>query len=110
MAIGKVKGIHSWQAGKMGWLLADDRPKDTDLVPAGVHWDEWLGVAPERPFKKTIYHSFNWRGFLELLERATWRLRLPHPRPGVRRSASRLHSRSRRKVRCRAGSGTSNRW
>jgi predicted dehydrogenase len=61
--IGKVKEVHSWQSGKMGWLLADDRPKDTDPVPAGVHWNEWLGVAPERPFKKTIYHSFNWRGW-----------------------------------------------
>ncbi|MGL4550127.1 MAG: Gfo/Idh/MocA family protein [Gemmataceae bacterium] len=62
-AIGKVKEVHSWQAGAMPWLMADDRPAGADPVPAGVHWDGWLGVAPERPFKKTIYHSFNWRGW-----------------------------------------------
>ncbi|MCE9565595.1 MAG: Gfo/Idh/MocA family oxidoreductase [Planctomycetes bacterium] len=61
--IGKVKEVHSWQAGKMGWLLADDRPKDADPVPEKVHWDNWLGVAPERPYKAKLYHSFNWRGW-----------------------------------------------
>lgn len=61
--IGKVKEVHSWQAGKMGWLLADDRPKDADPVPEKVHWNDWLGVAPERPYKKSLYHSFNWRGW-----------------------------------------------
>ncbi len=62
-AIGKVKEVHSWQAGKMGWMLANDRPKDTDPVPEKLHWDEWLGVAPERPYKRSLYHSFNWRAW-----------------------------------------------
>jgi predicted dehydrogenase len=61
--IGKVKEVHSWQTGKMGWILADDRPKDADPVPETVHWNNWLGVAPERPFKKSLYHSFNWRAW-----------------------------------------------
>jgi hypothetical protein len=61
--IGKVKEVHSWQAGRMQWMLADDRPKDADPVPETVHWDEWLGVAPERPYKKSLYHSFNWRAW-----------------------------------------------
>ncbi len=61
--IGKVKEVHSWQSGGLGWLLAEDRPKDEDPVPAGVHWDLWLGVAPSRPYKKRLYHSFNWRGW-----------------------------------------------
>ena len=59
--IGKVKEVFSWQAGTPGWRLAADRPAGSDPVPAGVHWDSWLGVAPQRPFKKTIYHAFNWR-------------------------------------------------
>jgi predicted dehydrogenase len=62
-AIGKVKEVHSWQAGKMGWLLVNDRPDGADPVPETLHWDEWLGVAPERPYKKQIYHSFNWRAW-----------------------------------------------
>jgi len=59
--IGKVKEVFSWQAGKPSWRLADDRPKGKDPIPEGVHWDSWLGVAPKRPFKETIYHAFNWR-------------------------------------------------
>jgi predicted dehydrogenase len=61
--IGRVKEVHSWQTGAMGWLLVPDRPAGADPVPAGVHWDEWLGVAPARPFKEKIYHSFNWRAW-----------------------------------------------
>lgn len=61
--IGKVKEVHSWQAGKMFWILVDDRPPGADPIPAGVHWDNWLGVAPERPYKAKIYHSFNWRAW-----------------------------------------------
>lgn len=61
--IGKVKEVHSWQSGKMGWMLVDDRPAGEDPLPQTVHWDEWLGVAPTRPFKNSIYHSFNWRAW-----------------------------------------------
>src|SRR5262249_61160826 len=28
-----------------------------------LNWNAWLGVAPERPYKEGIYHSFNWRGW-----------------------------------------------
>ena len=62
-AIGKVKEVYSWQSGAMGWMFSDDRPAGEDPVPAAVHWDEWLGVAPPRPFKNKIYHSFNWRAW-----------------------------------------------
>jgi predicted dehydrogenase len=64
-AIGKVKEVHSWQAGRMQWMLVDDRPSGTDEIPKTVHWDEWLGVANERPYKTKIYHSFNWRAWQE---------------------------------------------
>ncbi len=62
-AIGKVKEVHSWQSGKLSWILADDRPEGSDPIPAQVHWDDWLGVAPVRPFKAKLYHSFNWRAW-----------------------------------------------
>jgi predicted dehydrogenase len=62
-AIGKAKEVHSWQSGKMGWMLVDDRPEGADTREESVHWDEWLGVAPVRPFKQKIYHSFNWRAW-----------------------------------------------
>ncbi len=61
--IGKVKEVHSWQAGTMRWMLVDDRPAGADPIPKEVHWDNWLGVAPERPYKTEIYHPFNWRAW-----------------------------------------------
>lgn len=62
-AIGKVRVVHSWQSGPMGWLIEADRPPGEDALPAGLHWDEWLGVAPARPYKTRIYHPFNWRAW-----------------------------------------------
>jgi len=62
--IGKIKEVHSWQAGALGWLLTDDRPAGMDPVPSTLNnWDEWLGVAPERPYKERVYHPFNWRAW-----------------------------------------------
>jgi predicted dehydrogenase len=61
--IGKVREVHSWQSGKLGWMLVDDRPPGSEPVPDTLHWDEWLGVAPDRPYLPKIYHSFNWRAW-----------------------------------------------
>ncbi len=61
--IGRVKEVHSWQSGPMRWMLAGDRPAGSDPVPQTLHWDDWLGVAPGRPYKKNLYHSFNWRAW-----------------------------------------------
>lgn len=61
--IGKVKEVHSWQSGSPSWRIRADRPEGSDPVPATVHWDEWLGTAPERPYQNTIYHPFNWRNW-----------------------------------------------
>lgn len=62
-AIGKVKEVHSWQAGGMDWLVSENRPAGLDPVPKTLNWDMWLGVAPERPFKKGLYHPWNWRAW-----------------------------------------------
>ena len=62
-AIGKVKEVHAWQPGAMGWRKVDDRPEGTADVPPTVHWDQWLGVAPTRPYLPEIYHPFNWRAW-----------------------------------------------
>lgn len=61
--IGKVREVHSWQSTNMGWLLSPDRPKGADPVPKTLEWDLWLGVAPERPYKRDVYHPFNWRAW-----------------------------------------------
>jgi predicted dehydrogenase len=61
--IGKVKEVYSWQSGTPRWPRALDRPAGSDPLPETVNWDLWLGVAPERPYKKEIYHPFAWRGW-----------------------------------------------
>ncbi len=62
-AIGPVTEVHVWtnrpiwpQAPK---LTKRPAPKP---VPPHVHWDLWLGPAPERPYADG-YHPFSWRGF-----------------------------------------------
>ena len=62
-AIGKVNRVYSWQAGTPTWPRAIDRPAGSDPVPKTLMWNNWLGVAPERPYKASIYHPFNWRGW-----------------------------------------------
>jgi hypothetical protein len=56
------------------WPQAPDvtaRPEPM-APPKHLHWDLWLGPAPERPYaeykdssnkKKGAYHTFNWRGW-----------------------------------------------
>jgi hypothetical protein len=61
--IGKVKAVHSWQAGSPRWPRNIERPAGRDPVPGHVRWDLWQGVAPRRPYKKDLYHPFRWRGW-----------------------------------------------
>jgi predicted dehydrogenase len=58
--LGTVKEVHVW-TNRPIWPQGIDRPAPTE-VPAHVHWDLWLGPAPERPYSKG-YHPFGWRGF-----------------------------------------------
>ncbi len=57
-AIGPVREVHVW-LGSAKWA-GGERPTDTPPVPAGLHWDTWLGPAPERPYHPT-YLPANWR-------------------------------------------------
>src|SRR5437667_966709 len=46
-AIGPVHEAHVWVSRAWG---DGDRPKESEPVPPYLHWDLWLGPAPERPF------------------------------------------------------------
>ena len=70
-AIGNVKDVHVWTNRPFKyWKQSPDlvsRPKEAN-VPKTVHWNEWLGAAPERPYAvnsdgKPAYHPHDWRGF-----------------------------------------------
>ncbi len=63
-AIGKVKEVHAW-SNRPGWPQGRRRQPGEDPVPANLHWNLWLGVAPLRPFLKDAYAPFVWRGILD---------------------------------------------
>ncbi len=62
--LGDVAEIHC-VTNRPIWPQGGPRPTGEDPVPANIDWDLWLGPAPTRPFKKDIYHYFNWRGFYD---------------------------------------------
>ncbi len=82
-AIGPVKEVHVW-TNRPIWpqgpdaILKVDQAREAAIAalhgksftftapkpPKNVHWDLWLGVAPERPYAG-IYHPFSWRGWLD---------------------------------------------
>jgi predicted dehydrogenase len=62
--LGEVKEVHVW-TNRPIWPQGEGRPKDTADVPPGIHWDLFLGPAPERPYHPTAYHPFKWRGWLD---------------------------------------------
>jgi predicted dehydrogenase len=90
--IGKVREVHVWTDRPIGWWPQGiERPEGADEVPATLAWDLWLGVAPERPYKKDVYHPMKWRGFKDfgtgaqgdmachLMDPAIWFLELGDP-------------------------------
>ncbi|HEU4751648.1 MAG TPA: Gfo/Idh/MocA family oxidoreductase, partial [Armatimonadota bacterium] len=58
--LGKIKEVHVW-TNRPIWDQGGPRPEPSP-VPENVHWDLWLGPAPERPYAKG-YHPFGWRGY-----------------------------------------------
>jgi predicted dehydrogenase len=82
-----VRECHVW-VGK-GWG-GGERPTETPEVPRHLHWDLWLGPAPERPYHPT-YLPANWRRWWDFgggtiadmgchfMDVAFWALELRHP-------------------------------
>lgn len=60
--IGQVREVHVW-SNRPIWPQGMDRPPGEDPVPPTLDWDLWLGPAPWRPYKRDVYHPFNWRGW-----------------------------------------------
>ncbi|MGQ9589651.1 MAG: Gfo/Idh/MocA family protein [Planctomycetota bacterium] len=58
-AIGEIREAYVWFGGGNG---PRDRPRETPPVPEGLHWDLWLGPAPERPYHPA-YAPAGWRSW-----------------------------------------------
>jgi predicted dehydrogenase len=63
-AIGDIVEFHTW-TNRPIWPQGGDRPEGSDPVPDTLDWEAWIGPAPMRPYKKDVYHPFNWRGFVD---------------------------------------------
>lgn len=85
--IGKVTETHSWTDRANG----GEGPRPPILpVPAGLHWDEWIGPAPYRDFHSDI-HPHEWHGWYDfgngsignmgchVLDGLFWGLKIEHP-------------------------------
>jgi len=69
--LGTIKEVHVW-TNRPVWPQSPQitsRPKTTQ-VPKHIHWNEWIGPAPLRPYSGVKlsnghppYHDFNWRGW-----------------------------------------------
>jgi predicted dehydrogenase len=86
-AIGPVREVHVWCAKSWG---GGDRPTTSPPMPAGLHYDLWLGPAPERPYHPD-YLPFTWRRWWDFgggtladmachhMDLPFWSLKLRHP-------------------------------
>src|SRR6185437_4057691 len=86
-AIGTVREVHVWVGTS---YKGGDRPKEKPKMPPGLHWDLWLGPAPERPYH-SAYVPFWWRGWWDFgggaladmachhMDLPFWALKLRHP-------------------------------
>jgi predicted dehydrogenase len=88
-AIGPIREVHAWTDRPI-WPQAVDVPTGRPPVPKSLHWDLWLGPAPERPYHPA-YHPFKWRGWWDfgtgalgdmgchIIDAAFWALELRAP-------------------------------
>ncbi len=69
--LGQIKEAHVWtNRPAQYWKQSPDivaRPKEAD-VPKHVHWEEFIGPAPMRPYAvafapRPAYHPHDWRGY-----------------------------------------------
>ncbi len=89
-AIGEVREVHAW-TNRPVWPQGIDRPKGEDPVPDTLDWDLWIGPAPKRPYVKSVYNPFSWRGWWDfgggaladmachVLDPVFWALKLKYP-------------------------------
>lgn len=85
--IGDIRETHSWCDRSNGGT----GPRPPSLpVPAGLHWEDWIGPAPYRDYH-TDLHPHEWHGWYDfgngslgnlgchVLDGVYWALKLEHP-------------------------------
>ncbi len=72
-AIGSVNEVHVWVSRAWGWhaseeaskeagdiVFSQNRPTESQPVPEGLDWDQWLGPAPQRSFNNVYVPGPKW--------------------------------------------------
>jgi hypothetical protein len=102
-AIGPVFEAHVWVSRAWGWqspeeaaankdiVNVQERPKESMPVPQGLHWDLFLGPAPERTFHEVYWPGPKWYRWWDFgsgtmsdlgshfIDLPFWALKLRHP-------------------------------
>lgn len=91
--IGAVREVHSW-TDRPYWPQGCELPdhsKFIPVVPGGMDWELWLGIAEKRPYDPA-YAPFDWRGWFDfgtgslgdmgchLMDSVYWALDLDYPK------------------------------
>jgi predicted dehydrogenase len=102
--IGDVAEAHVWVSRAWGRhageedakaagdiVFVQDRPPNSDPIPAGLNWDLWLGPAPARPFNNVYLPGPKWYRWWDFgngtmsdlgshwVDLPFWALKLDHP-------------------------------
>jgi len=64
-AIGSVREIHVWVPPSHSFQAGQAKPAGADPVPAGLHWDDWIGPATFHAYKNGAYHPLAWRAWYD---------------------------------------------
>jgi len=79
-----------WNVRTVEQAVLNEMAKDPTTPPPGLHWDLWLGPAPDIPYHP-VYHPFSWRGWVDfgvsaigdmgahLIDQPFWALGLDYP-------------------------------
>ncbi len=71
-AVGLIHEVHVWVGRAWGWqsqeaalrhkdiVQIQHRPEGSTPIPPGLHWDLWLGPAPDRPFHDVYFPGPKW--------------------------------------------------
>lgn len=64
--IGKIKQVYlcsNRPGATEAYRFEGPRPADGENPPAHVHWEQFIGTAPMRPYAPKIYHPSKWRAW-----------------------------------------------
>jgi predicted dehydrogenase len=91
--VGRAWGLQSEEAAKRNndIVYVTERPQGSSPIPEGLHWDLWLGPAPERPFHEVYFPGPKWYRWWDFgngtmsdlgshfVDLAFWALKLNYP-------------------------------